>query len=144
MIKIKFKKVAPKAQLPAHMTEGAACFDFVAQRIQQIDSKSAIAYFGLVCEFPKEYKLCIVPRSSLCGTGWEQVNAPGQVDSDYRGELQMRFDCYDEVKGKEFPYKAGDRVGQGFLQEVIPVEFEEVETLSETKRGTGGYGSTGK
>ena len=70
---------------------------------------------------------------------------------DYLGEYQYRFRCIpykkmllsDALEYERFPFKVGDRIGQIYLEEVIPIEFEEVEELSETIRGTGGFGSSG-
>jgi dUTP pyrophosphatase len=144
-------------------TKGAACFDFTITRIERFGGNKAKLFFGLACEFPEGYVMTIQPRSSFCHKGWVQQNSPGQVDSDYRGELQMYIEAipqqYDESAYSEdgykitgtgemlytpLPFKVGDRCCQAKLEEVIPVEFEEVEELSDTERGAGGYGSTGK
>ena len=68
-------------------------------------------------------------------------NCEGTIDEDYRGEVFAYF--YEVIKGKE-KYKVGDRIGQIKLGFTLPMEFEEAEELSETQRGEGGFGSTGK
>ena len=118
---------------------------------------------------PEGYRICLIPRSSLSNYNWVLGNHFGIGDEDYTGEYQFRFrpiprsiysdsslekeydygNTYQYVKTEstlefdEFPFKPGDRIGQIFLEEVIPIEFEEVEELSITERSTGGYGSTG-
>lgn len=79
---IKFKKLHEKAIIPQVMTEGAACFDLVATEIEYNPERNKVKiHFGLACEFPKDYKLCIVPRSSFGHKSWFQANSPGQIDS---------------------------------------------------------------
>ena len=107
-----------------------------------------------------------MPRSSLTGTQWVIQNSPGLGDPDYRGEYQVRFrafpdkalipsetfrklsetnlqENYTALRYPKFPYKVGDRVAQMYIEEIIPIEFEEVAELSETVRGAGGFGHTG-
>ena len=81
------------------------------------------------------------PRSSIWKTGLVLSNCEGTIDEDYRGEVCAYF--YEVIKGKE-KYKVGDRIGQIKLGFTLPMEFEEAEKLSETERGEGGFGSTGK
>jgi dUTPase len=84
-------------------------------------------------------------------------NSPCLGDEDYTGEYVLKFRCIPTLgglssftgnislyPGEEFPYKPGDRIAQMYLEEVIPIEFEEVEELSNTERGDGGFGSTGR
>ena len=121
-----------------------------------------ICKFGFSLQPPTNYKVTLVPRSSLTKTYWILQNSPGLGDADYTGEYQFRFraipigieeksesnkspfDRYIGLAYPQFPYKIGDRIGQIYLEEVIPIEFEEVEELSQTERGTGGFGSTNK
>lgn len=95
-------------------------------------------------------------------TKWILQNSPGLGDCDYRGEYQYRFRAIpafftrieyknnvhtgrtDALQYTKFPFNVGDRIGQIYLEEVIPIEFEEVEELSNTSRGEGGFGHTGK
>lgn len=160
MIPVKVKKLHPNAVMPEYQTPEAACFDLVVTEIEQKTDNKAVIKFGLAMEIPKGYKLVLVPRSSFTSTHWVQSNSPGQIDSDYRGELQMRIvaipggieegqttglvmNTYSLVH-YPLPFKVGDRAAQCFIEKVIQASFEEVEELSETQRGSGGFGSTGK
>lgn len=161
MVTIKFKKLAEDAVIPFLATEGAACFDLTANRIEEVDRGKIKILFGLACEIPEDYKLCIVPRSSFCLKGWVQANSPGQVDPDYRGEIAMFLEAIPMgikegyIKNEkvtywghtliypELPYKVGERCAQAFLQEIVPTKITMVGEVTETVRGTGGFGSTG-
>ncbi len=151
-MKIRFKKLHEQALVPTQATDGAANFDFTCIGVEQDGLNRFILHFGLAVEVPEGYKMVIVPRSSITKTHAIQQNSPGQVDSDYRGELQMRITLLPQMANSSIiglsygdcPFRVGDRVAQGFIEQVIPVEFEEVKELSETVRGTGGFGHTGK
>lgn len=151
-MKVRLKKLHENAQIPILATKGSACNDLVATVIQVKENDKITVRTGLSMEIPFGYKLCIVPRSSISDKGWVIANSPCQIDSDYRGEIIVNFKAIphdvdgnnDEFYFKSFPYKELDRFAQCYLEEVIPLEFEEVEVLSETSRGTGGFGSTGK
>lgn len=151
-MKVKLKKLHENAQIPLLATEGSACNDLVAVGIESKQNDKVTVRTGLSMEIPFGYKLCIVPRSSLSHSGWVIANSPCQIDSDYRGEIVVNFQAIpdainqynDDLYFESFPYKELDRFAQCYLEEVIPLEFEEVEVLSETSRGTGGFGSTGK
>lgn len=151
-IGIKIKKVREGAVTPEYKTEGAACFDLTAAHIEYVAPGKVKVYFGIACQIPKGYKIEIQPRSSGTLKGWVQLNSPGQVDSDYRGELMWFLDAipngidksYLEQKYPHLPFAVGERCAQGIVEEVITAKFIEVEELTETQRGTGGFGSTGK
>ena len=97
--------------------------------------------FGFAIEFPKGYVARIYPRSSIYKTGLVLANSSGTVDQCYRGELMAKF--YSVIPtGQE--YKVGDRCAQLILEKIPEMEFEEVDELSETDRGAGGFGSTGR
>ena len=149
---VKIKKLHPNAQIPKQTTEFAGGWDVTVTEIIQESPDFVICKLGFALELPKGYKLTLVPRSSLTKTKWILQNSPGLGDADYTGEYQYRFRAIPSRIGKilnnliygEFPYKVGDRIGQVYLEEVIPIEWEEVEELSITDRSTGGFGSTGK
>ena len=157
-MKVKIKKLNAYSKLPTkgHPTDGG--WDLYAADIKQFKDHFVVD-FGLGFEIPEGYMLHVVPRSSLSGTGWILSNSVGVIDSSYRGSVKAVFrplviDVHNkvlplgkmrsEIYVKEFPYKIGDRTAQCYLMPVLPVEWEEVETLSETARGEGGFGSTGK
>lgn len=150
-LKIKLKKLHPNAIIPKQATEFAGGWDVTATEIIQEADDFVICKLGFALELPIGYKLTLVPRSSLTKTKWILQNSPGLGDADYTGEYQYRFRALPLIEDlfvdyiidyPEFPYKVGDRIGQVYLEEVIPMEFEEVDELSETERGEGGFGST--
>jgi dUTP pyrophosphatase len=106
-------------------------------------------------EIPNGFVGLVFPRSSIRKTGLQLSNSVGVIDSGYRGELQATFNklfggegMYDEMKVNQMQpndyYKVGDRVAQIMIIPFPPIEFEQVTQLSETERGDGGFGSTGK
>lgn len=151
MQKIKIKKLHPNAVIPKRITLGAACSDVVATEVE-INNNLALVKLGFSTEIPEGYKMCVSPRSSFTQKGWVMQNSPGQIDSDYRGEWMIKFEAfpacadYSREEGliyPEFPYKAGDRVAQIWLEKIEDFEFEEVEELVESERADGSFGSTG-
>ncbi len=151
-MKVKIQKIHNKAQIPAKATEFAGGWDCVATEIIQENEDFVIVKLGFKLEFDPKYKLTLIPRSSLTKTKWVLQNSPGLGDADYRGEYQFRFRALpigvrlsnSTLMYEPFPYQVGDRVGQCYFEEVIPVEWEETKDLSDTVRGEGGYGSTNK
>lgn len=139
--KLKVKKLRDNAQLPVKGSSGAGAYDVFAAHVVETDIDEVVYYLGIAVEIPHGYRLMISPRSSFTKTKWVMQNSPGIIDSDYRGELMVKFRAIDVVA--DFPYKEGDRIGQCYLEEVIPIEFEIEEALNETQRGEGGFGSTG-
>ena len=150
-LKVKLKKLHPNATVPKQATEFAGGWDVTATTIEIKQNDLVICKLGFALEIPKGYKLTLVPRSSLTGTRWVMQNTPGLGDCDYRGEYQIRFRAIpedislisNELIYPKFPYIAGDRVGQVYLEKVIYTDFEIVDELNDTVRGEGGYGSTG-
>jgi len=96
---------------------------------------------GLSMEIPEGYVGLLFPRSSISKTTLSLANSVGVIDSGYRGSIMFKF-RYLGGKGNWF-YNLGDRVGQIIIIPYPTVEFEEVEELSSTERGQGGFGSTG-
>lgn len=147
MIKIKIKKLHPNAVIPKQASELAGGWDVTCTEIIQEADDFVICKLGFALQPPPNYKITLVPRSSITKTNWILQNSPGLGDPDYLGEYQYRFRCIPNVspnpfKYQEFPYKIGDRIGQLYLEEIIPINFVEVEELSDTERGTQGFGST--
>lgn len=142
MTTIKFKKIHPNAQIPIYGTEGAAGFDFKSVEAVIINSgETKLVKLGLQCEFPEGFELQVRPRSGLAlKNGITVLNSPGTVDADYRGELGVILINHSKVP---FSIGVGDRIAQGVLNKFEKASFEEVEELSDTARGPGGYGSTG-
>jgi dUTP pyrophosphatase len=128
--------------------------DLVATEIEYLEENKVIVKYGFSTEIPEGYKVFIMPRSSFTHKGWAMQNSPGVVDSDYRGEWMSKFEAIPVglINGmntigpliyEDFPYKKGDRVAQCSIEVNIHMAFKEVQDLSETIRGTGGFGSTG-
>jgi dUTP pyrophosphatase len=150
---INLLRLHPYAVIPKQSTELAGGWDVVATEVIS-ESKDFVIYkIGWAMQPPEGYKITLVPRSSLTKTKWVLQNSPGLGDADYRGEYQYKFRAIpNDIKHSVIPYLdyepkpflVGDRIGQIYLEEVIPIEFEEVSELPSTNRGTGGFGSTGK
>lgn len=143
-INVKVKRVRDGAKLPTYGSDGAGCFDFYApdDRFLLAGETEKIP-LGVAMEVPEGHVLLIMPRSSIgLKTPLRMANSVGVIDSDYRGEISALYENQRELV--DFHIAAGDRIAQGCIVPVPTVEFEEVNTLSETKRGTGGFGSTGK
>jgi len=142
MIRIKIKKLHPKAKIPRVATGGSACFDLsVCEDIIVTPGRLVRAKTGLAFELPDGYFLQIVPRSGVASRGVIIPNSPATIDSDYRGEVIVNLYglfCKLEVFG------VGSRIAQARIVKVESVDFKVVSHLSETKRGSGGFGSTGR
>ena len=137
-MKIKMKKLHPDAVIPRYAKAGDAGLDLTAVEI--VADGSLLTYkTGLAVEIPDGYVGLLFPRSSVYKTGQTLTNCVGVIDSGYRGEIMMKFSF--SPQGLE--YEVGDRVGQLLIMPYPKVEFVEVNELSETSRGSGGYGSTG-
>ena len=145
MVKVLIKKLDPAVQLPEYKTSGASGVDLVAfikEPINLEPKTSVLIPTGLSVAFPEDYEIQIRPRSGLAAKNNISVlNTPGTIDSDYRGELKVIIFNHGE---NEFVVNCDDRIAQMILTPVLKLEFEEVNELPETIRGSGGFGSTGK
>lgn len=149
-MELKIKKVAEDVILPTYSTEGAGAFDIRAYDLSvPVDMVNGLEYrfrTGLMMEIPKGWSLLIIPRSGL-GTnyGIRIKNTVGLIDSDYRGEVSVTLsrDMFGVDHNKSLVINNGDRIAQGVLIQTPQFKIVEVDELSETKRGTGGFGSTG-
>lgn len=143
MINLKVKKLSSLAEIPAYQTEEAAGFDLHSIEDVVIAPKERkLIATGLAFDIPAGYEIQIRPRSGLAYKhGITVLNTPGTIDSDYRGEIKVLLINHSD---EEFEIKVGERIAQAVIKEVIQAKFEEVEELSETKRGEKGFGSTGK
>ena len=128
--------------LPAYATPGAAGMDVAAAEnvTLQPGSRHAVAT-GFAMAVPGGYEIQVRPRSGLAlKYGISVPNTPGTIDSDYRGEIKVILINHG---GEPFAIARGDRIAQLVVAPVSIARFEEVETLDETSRGSGGFGSTG-
>ncbi|MBU1702526.1 MAG: dUTP diphosphatase [Candidatus Eisenbacteria bacterium] len=143
-IRIAVQRLSPRAQLPRRQTAGASGWDLHAcleeDQVIQPGARAAIPS-GIAVAVPEGYELQIRPRSGLA---WRQgvtiVNTPGTIDADYRGEIKILL---VNLGSEPFRVRHGDRVGQMILSSVPAGILEEVEELSATERGAGGFGHTG-
>lgn len=143
-MQVKIKKLNPYAVIPTHSKPGDAGFDLTAISCYYDDDKDYYCYgTGLAMEIPDGYYGAIVPRSSIRKTEAIMQNTPGTIDSGYRGEIMVTFKTrYKNDKLR--PFRLGERIAQIIFKKYEEVEFIESDELSETERGTGGHGSTGK
>ena len=138
-MKVRIKKLSENAVIPTYAKEGDAGMDLVATRIinERLDS---ITYgTDIALEIPEGFVGLIFPRSSIRKTDLILSNSVGVIDSGYRGEIQATF-----KRSGVYAYAVGDRGAQIMIIPHPPIEFEEVDELSDTERGDGGFGSTGK
>lgn len=149
-MEVKIKKLSPKAKIPAYAKPGDAGLDLAAVS-REFDDEGNIVYgTGLAIEIPEGYVGLIFPRSSLSKYGLSMSDHVGVIDSGYRGEVkakfkpQFQFDMEEGVSLNERFYNKGDRIAQMIILPYPHIDFVEVDELSETKRGEGGYGSTGQ
>ena len=139
-MKIRFKKINPDAVTPKQCTNGAAGFDLTAVSVDE-DSLTVRCDTGIAVEIPDGYAGLLFPRSSVYKTGLAMANSVGLIDSDFRGAISAIF---YKRRHEVNPYKVGDRVAQLVIVPLMNVKFVEVDELSETERGAGGFGSTGR
>ena len=138
-MEIKIKKLHPDAIVPTYGTEHAAAFDLYALEDVQAATR-AVINTGLAFEIPKGCAMFIKPRSGLAfKQGVEAFQ--GTIDSDYRGEVKVLLTTNDTEQG--IAVAKGDRIAQAIVIPVPKVSFEEVTELSDTLRGSGGFGHTG-
>lgn len=130
------------AQLPTRGSNDAAGLDLYCPFHIKVpaDSQKKIP-LGLAVEIPKGYMGLLVPRSSMSKTPLRCANSVGVIDADYRGELSI---AYENISCSDYMIFRGDRIAQLIIVPIAIVDVEEAQTLSETERGDGGYGSTGK
>ena len=152
-MKVRVKKLYPDAKLPEYATDGSGCFDLCAYWPEknvgdgfQTVYATKMLHTGLSFEIPEGHVMLVFSRSGHgFNYGVRLVNCVGVIDSDYRGELKVKL-IHDEgsVNNNRLSVRHGDRIAQGLIIPIPKVSFEEVDKLSETARGEGGFGSTGK
>ena len=143
---LRIRRVAgrgPPLELPAYQTQHAAGLDLRADEdfVLQPGERRAVPT-GLALELPEGYEGQVRPRSGLAARhGIGMVNAPGTIDADYRGEVHVILVNHGQ---EPFAAKRGERIAQLVVAPVARVEVIEVDALSDSDRGAGGFGSTGK
>lgn len=139
---LKFKKLNPQAQLPSYATPEAAGMDVRSSAEISIGAGLwALVPTGLSVEIPPGWELQVRPRSGLASKfGVTVLNAPGTIDSDYRGEIKVLLVNHGR---DSFGVLPGDRIAQLVVARAPQAAIQEVEEVSDTQRGAGGFGSTG-
>ncbi len=145
MVKILIKKTDKEVITPKYKTDGSSGVDlsaFLEKKVVIKPNSSELIPTGLQVAIPEEFEIQIRPRSGLAAKESIGVlNSPGTIDSDYRGELKIILFNHSN---KDFIINNGDRIAQMVLVPILKMEFEEVDSLPDTVRGQGGFGSTGK
>ena len=145
MVKLLIKKLQKNIILPEYKTDGSSGMDLMAnveQTVKILPGEKKIISTGIIVAIPEQYEIQIRPRSGLAAkNGISVLNTPGTIDSDYRGEIKVILINL----GKDiFEINKNDRIAQMIVCPIIKVELKEVESLPETARGEGGFGSTNK
>ena len=146
-MKVKVKKLSPMAVLPKKAHKDDFCYDVIAVSCEEVAPNVWRYGTGLAFEVVREndhlhrVSIDFRPRSSVWKTGMMLSNGEGTIDEGYRGEVMAVF---YHVMPNMPKYKVGDRIGQIKIGATVDVDFVEVKELSDTDRGAGGYGSTGK
>ena len=139
-MKVKITKVHPRAVLPTYAKDGDAAMDLHATEIIKDKWGNYVYLTGVAVEIPPGHVGLLFPRSSVSKTSMSLANSVGVIDSGYRGEIMLK---YRHINSLNPFYKVEDRVGQIMIIPHPKIEFIEVEELSITDRGDGGFGSTG-
>lgn len=147
MLEVKIKKLHKDAVIPKYETVGSVGMDLTATSKKYDEYGNVVFGTGISIQIPDGYYADLRPRSSISKYDLVLANSVGTIDSDYRGELILKFkpSVYFGVnRGDDdgVMYNVGDRIAQLVILPYPKVSFVEVDELSDTKRGTGGFGST--
>lgn len=146
-MKLNVKKTTPDSVLPTYATDGSNALDLVCTAVV-IHPDYAEVRTGISVEIPEGYVGLLFPRSSVSTKNLVMANSVGVIDSDYRGELMLRFKVLDQASRGAFKYSSlynqGEKCGQLMVVPCPKLEVVEVKELGETVRGSGGFGSTDK
>lgn len=131
--------------LPEYATEQSAGLDIranITESVSLAPLERAIIPTGLFIELPQGYEAQIRPRSGLAiKHGITVINSPGTIDADYRGEIKVGI---VNLSGETFAIEPGERIAQMVIARHEQIRWQEVEALSESERGAGGFGHTGR
>lgn len=146
-MELKVKKLTPDSTLPKYATPGSNAVDLTCTTVV-LHNDYAEVRTGIAVEIPKGYVGLLFARSSVSNKNLVLANGVGVIDSDYRGELSFRFKVLETASHGAFKYSKlynqGEKCGQLLLVECPKLEIKEVESLDETVRGSGGFGSSDK
>jgi dUTP pyrophosphatase len=143
-VSLRFRRLVPAAIAPSRAHDGDAGYDLhAAEPVTLGPGERAVVGTGIAVAIPEGHAGLVLPRSGLAFKhGIALVNAPGLIDSGYRGELRVLLLNTD--REHPFDVEPGDRIAQLMVVKVEAPELEELDTLEETGRGVGGFGSTGR
>ena len=143
-MKVKFKKLSDKAICPSYGTEfsaGADLYALIDKDVTIKNGETTLVHTGISLEIPVGYVGLIYARSGLATKkGLAPANKVGVIDSDYRGEIMVALLNHS---GEDRTITNGERIAQLVIAPFLKAEYEEVDELSDTVRGDGGFGSTG-
>lgn len=142
-VKVRVKRLSPDAKIPKVARKGDVAFDLYSMIDYELRPRERFAVpTGIAVEIPPGYEGQVRPRSGLAlKEGVTVLNTPGTIDSGYRGEVRTIMINHNE---ESFKITKGMRISQLAIRPVPEVDFIEVDELSETERGEGGFGSTGR
>jgi dUTP pyrophosphatase len=142
-VSVKIQRISPQAKIPNYQhigDSGADICSIIDYSIKPFERKSIPT--GLKIEIPHGYEIQVRSRSGLAiNEGIFVLNSPGTIDSGFRGEIQI---ILINISEKNYDIHIGQRIAQIVLKPVLHAIFEETETLSESSRGSNGFGSTGE
>ena len=144
MIEVLIKRLSNNVELPKYETNGSSGMDLSANIDKQVKiepGKTSIIPTGISLAIPENFEIQIRPRSGLAAKNQISVlNTPGTIDADYRGELKV---ILINLSNKTFVVERWARIAQMVLCPIVKAKFKEVDSLDDTDRGAGGFGSTG-
>jgi len=142
-MQVRVKRLNDKAVIPAYSKPGDAGMDLTATSIDTDEYSNIVYGTGLAVEIPEGYVGLLFPRSSNTKKDLYLGNHVGVVDSGYRGEIFFKYRPYKGLMNSNI-YEVGERIGQLIILPYPSIELVETETLTDSERGQGGFGSTGK
>jgi dUTP pyrophosphatase len=142
-MQVRVKRLHEEATIPAYSKPGDAGLDLTAISATRDDYGNVVYGTGLAIEIPEGYVGLIFPRSSNSKTDLYLTNHVGVIDSGYRGEIMFKYRPKDTLLNAKV-YAVGDRIGQLMILPYPAIELVEATELSDSERGEGGFGSTGK
>ncbi len=144
MTEVLIKRLSKNIKLPKYETNGSSGMDLSAnieKKIKIEPGKTSIIPTGISVAIPKNFEIQIRSRSGLAAKSQISVlNSPGTIDADYRGELKV---ILINLSNETFVVERGARIAQMVLCPIVKAKFKEVDSLNDTDRGAGGFGSTG-
>ena len=144
-MEVRIKKLNDNAVMPAKAHATDAGFDLYCTSIEiDLEKRQLVCHSGLAFEIPDGHVGLIFPRSSVSNKPLMMANSVGVIDSGYRGEVTAKFNITDMKEIYANNYQVGDKIAQMIIIPYPEISFIESDDLSDSERGSGGYGSTGR